>query len=171
VDEPYLINGSAELMRALVWPLLDNKLLKHPGVGLKALLPAELLDFVDREKADFHQRARLDKQNLVRSLQWTGESLLDLANSRLQACAADGRNPTLRDLLDESISDGRLLDAMRSLRVPRHMFKFLYQAMVAHTNAHTDAAPAWQISSAVFESTLALYQRDQNAFDRGMGTV
>jgi len=171
VDEPYLINGSAELMRALVWPLLDNKLLKHPGVGLKALLPAELLDFVDREKADFHQRARLDKQNLVRSLQWTGESLLDLANSRLQACAADGRNPTLRDLLDESISDGRLLDAIRSLRVPRHMFKFLYQAMVAHTNAHTDAAPAWQISSAVFESTLALYQRDQNAFDRGMGTV
>ena len=42
VDEPYLINGSAELMRALVWPLLDNKLLKHPGIGFKLLLPSEL---------------------------------------------------------------------------------------------------------------------------------
>jgi len=171
VDEPYLINGSAELMRAMVWPLLDNKLLKHPGLGFKVLLPSALIDFVDRETADFHQRARLDKQNLVRSLQWTGESLLDLANARLVACAAEGRRPTLRDLLDESISDARLLDAMRSLRVPRHLSKFLYQAMVAHTNAHTDAEPAWRISSAVFESTLALYQRDQSAFERGMGTV
>ncbi|MBN1588446.1 MAG: hypothetical protein JW888_02935, partial [Pirellulales bacterium] len=152
VDEPYLINGSAELMRALVWPLLDNKLLKHPGVGFKVLLPSELTDFVDRETADFHQRARLDKQNLVRSLQWTGESLLDLAGSRLEACAAEGSKPTLRGLLDESISDTRLLDAMRSLRVPRHLFKFLYQAMVAHCNAHTDAQPAWRISSDVFES-------------------
>jgi len=171
VDEPYLINGSVELMRALVWPLLDNKLLRHPGVGLKVLLPSELTDFVDRETSDFHQRARLDKQNLVRSLQWTGESLLDLADARLTACAADGRTPRLRDLLDETISDTRLLDAMRSLRVPRHLFKFLYQAMVAHTNAHTDAQPVWRISSDVFESTLALYQRDQTAFERGMGTV
>ena len=31
VDEPYLINGSTELMRALIWPMLDNKFLKHPG--------------------------------------------------------------------------------------------------------------------------------------------
>ena len=171
VDEPYLINGSSELMRALVWPLLDNKLLKHPGVGFKVLLPSELTDYIDRESADFHQRARLDKQNLIRSLQWTGESLLDLANARLEACAAEGRKPQLRDLLDEGITDARLLEAMRSLRVPRHLSKFLYQAMVAHTNAHTDAKPAWKISSDIFESTLALYQRDQSAFERGMGTV
>src|SRR5690606_33623996 len=80
VDEPYLINGSAELMRALVWPLLDNKLLKHPGVGLKLLLPDDLVGFLDREDRDFHQRARLDKQNLIRSLAWTGQSLWDLTN-------------------------------------------------------------------------------------------
>lgn len=171
VDEPYLINGSAELMRALMWPLLDNKLLKHPGVGFKVLLPSELIDFVDRETSDFHQRARLDKQNLVRSLQWTGESLLDLAGARLEACAVEGRHPKLRELIDDGVSDARLLEAVRSLRVPRHLFKFLYQAMVAHTNAHTDAEPAWRISSAVFESTLALYQRDQNAMERGMGAI
>ncbi|MCX7425708.1 MAG: hypothetical protein NTW96_08820 [Planctomycetia bacterium] len=171
VDEPYLINGSAELMRALVWPLLDNKLLKHPGVGLKLLLPDDLVEFLDREDRDFHQRARLDKQNLIRSLAWTGQSLWDLANARLQACSADGRNPTLRDLLDEEITDNRLLDAMRSLRVPRHLFKFLYRLIVAHTNAHTDAEPVWRIAPATFEATLALYQRDQEAYDRGHGTV
>ena len=33
VDEPHLINGSPELMRALLWPMLDNKFLKHPGLG------------------------------------------------------------------------------------------------------------------------------------------
>ena len=171
VDEPYLINGSSELMRALVWPMLDNKLLKHPGLGFKVLLPSELIDFIDRETADFHQRARLDKQNLVRSLQWTGESLLDLANARLEACAAEGRKPLLRDLIDEKVSDQRLLDVMRSLRVPRHLFKFLYQAIVAHTNAHTDAEPVWRVTPEVFESTFALYQREQNAFERGRGTV
>ncbi len=42
VDEPYLINGATDLMRALVWPMLDNKFLKHPGLGLKLLLPIEL---------------------------------------------------------------------------------------------------------------------------------
>ncbi len=88
VDEPYLINGSTELMQALVWPMLDNKFLKHPGMGLKLLLPVELERLVDRQERDFHQRARLDKQNLVRSLAWTGQSLYDLANARLAACAS-----------------------------------------------------------------------------------
>src|SRR5690606_35970721 len=41
VDEPHLINGSAELMKMLVWPMLDNKFLKHPGLGLKMMLRSE----------------------------------------------------------------------------------------------------------------------------------
>ena len=173
VDEPYLINGQANLMRSLIWPMLDNKLLKHPGLGIKLLLPEELCYFVDSESREFHQRARLDKQNLVRSLAWTGESLYDVANARLAACVPDGseKKPTLDDLLDDSISHQRLLEALRSLRVPRHMFKFLYRAIVAHTNAHTDAAPSWQVSSATFESELAVYLRDQDSFDRGTGAV
>ena len=40
VDEPYLINGSSERMQALVWPMLDNKFLKHPGVITLEFLPA-----------------------------------------------------------------------------------------------------------------------------------
>ena len=173
VDEPYLINGTANLMKSLLWPMLDNKLLKHPGVGIKLLLPEELCYFVDGEGREFHQRARLDKQNLVRSLAWTGESLYDVANARLAACAASGvdKKPTLDDLFDESITHQRMLEAFRSLRVPRHMFKFLYRVIVAHTNAHTESNPSWRISSADFESTLAVYLRDQDNFDRGTGAV
>jgi len=170
VDEPHLVNGSAERMRALIWPLLDNKFLKHPGLGIKLLLPIELSYYLEREDRDFYQRARLDKQNMTPSLEWSGEALYDIANVRIKACAADGKSPTLRDLFDPSITDQRLIDSMRQLRVPRHLFKFIYRLLVAHCNAHTDDAPAWQISRETFESTLAVYQRDQDAFDRGMGT-
>ncbi|MEN6457645.1 MAG: hypothetical protein ABFC63_01835 [Thermoguttaceae bacterium] len=168
VDEPYLINGSTDLMRALVWPMLDNKFLKHPGLGLKMLLPIELERLLDRESRDFHQRARLDKQNLIRTLGWTGQSLYDMANARIAACAAEKRTPKVLDLF-EGVDQRRLIDAFASLRVPRHLFKFLYRLFTAHCNAHTEEEPSWKISSSTFESVLALYARDQDAFDRGVG--
>jgi len=169
VDEPYLINGSAEMMRALLWPMLDNKFLKHPGMGLKMMLPIELSRFIERESRDFYQRARLDKQNMVPTLQWSGEALFDVANARLAACAENGAAPTLRELFDEAVTEQRLIEALRTLRVPRHMFKFMYRLLVAHCNAHTDHDPVWKISAATFESVLALYARDQNAMELGLG--
>jgi hypothetical protein len=168
VDEPHLINGSLEQMRALLWPMLDNKFLKHPGIGFKLLFPIELSQFIDREDRDFYQRARLDKQNMIPSLEWTGEALFDVASARLKACAVAGSSPALKDLFDPSITERRLTDAFRSLRVPRHLFKFMYRLFVAHCNAYTDDAPNWKISSERFESVLALYGRDQDAFDRGL---
>lgn len=170
-DEPYVINGTPELMRLLVWPMLDNKLLKHPDVGFKMLLPSELGDFVEKEGREFHEHARLDKQNLVRSLDWTGQSLMDLANARLAACANEGRNPTLRDLFDDTISDQRLLDALAQLKVPRDLFKFMYRVLVTHVNAYPDDSPVWRIPNTTFESALALYQRDREAFERGQGVL
>lgn len=170
LDEPYVVNGSAERMRAILWPMLDNKFLKHPGIGFKLLLPAELTYFIDREDRQFHQRARLDKQNLIRSLEWTGQSLYDLANARLKACATPGHSPGLPDLLDPAIDHNRLVNALRSLRVPRHLFKFLYRLLVTHTNAHSEENPVWRISGETFETVLALYLRDQDAYDRGAGT-
>lgn len=169
VDEPYLINGSTDLMQAMIWPMLDNKFLKHPGMGVKLLLPIELERQLDREDRDFHQRARLDKQNLVRSLEWTGQSLYDLANARLKACAAEGKSPALAALFEHSIDDRRLKDALATLRAPRHLFKFMYRLFTMHCNAHSDDQPVWEISSGTFEAVLAVYQRDQAAFDRGVG--
>ncbi len=169
VDEPYLINGSPELMRALLWPMLDNKFLKQPGFGLKMMLPIELSHYIEREDRDFYQRARLDKQNMIPSLEWTGEALYDIANARIRGCAADGQQPALTNWFDDTVSEQRLLDALRILRVPRHLFKFLYRLLVAHSSAHTDQSPSWKISRETFESALAVFTRDQDALDRGLG--
>jgi hypothetical protein len=165
VDEPHLINGSAELMKLLVWPMLDNKFLKHPGMGLKLMLPSELTRYVQAEEREFFQRSRLDKQNVISSFEWTGEALYDLANARLTACAMPGQTPQIRQLFDENVTQQRLIEAFRSLRVPRRLFKFLYQLIVEHCHAYTDQQPQWDIDGRTFESTLASYLRHQEAFD------
>src|SRR4029079_16345405 len=105
VDEPHLMNGSLENMRGLVWSMLDNKFLKQPGLGLKLLLPIELATYVEKEDRDFYQRARLAQQNMVPSLEWTGQSLYDLANARVAAFAAAGASPKLRDLFENDVTD------------------------------------------------------------------
>jgi hypothetical protein len=169
VDEPHLMNGSLENMKGLVWSMLDNKFLKQPGLGLKLLLPIELAGYVEKENRDFYQRARLDKQNMVPSLEWSGESLYDLANARVAACGAKGSNPQIRDLFEEGVDERRLVDAFATLRVPRHLFKFLYRLLAAHCQQYVDTQPAWKVAPSTFETQLALYRRDQAAVDRGLG--
>ncbi|MBX3425561.1 MAG: hypothetical protein KF688_07780 [Pirellulales bacterium] len=170
VDEPHLMNGKMENMKALVWSMLDNKFLKQPGLGLKLLLPIELGQYVEREDRDFYQRARLDKQNMVPSLEWTGESLYDLADARVSACAAEGRFPKLRDLFADEVTDARLVDAFAQLRVPRHLFKFLYRLLVTHCQQYVDNAPVWQIALGTFDTQLAIYRREQQAIDHGLAS-
>jgi hypothetical protein len=168
LDEPHLINGSAERMRQVVWPMLDNKFLKSPGIGLKMLLPLELYRFIEREDEQFNQRARLDKQNLVPSLEWSGETLYDIASTRVKAASVGEPPATLAQLFDESVDHRRLIDGLRSLRVPRQLFKFLYRLLVAHCHSHTDEQPVWRIPLERFERELAVFRRDQDAFDRGL---
>jgi hypothetical protein len=105
---------------------------------------------------------------MVPSLDWTGQSLYDLANARIKSCADDGQSPSLRSLVCDSIGDQRLIDAFALLRTPRHLFKFLYRLMVAHCHAHTDNEPVWHVPQETFEATLSVYRRDQNAVDRGL---
>jgi hypothetical protein len=168
LDEPHLVNGSAERMRQLIWPMLDNKFLKSPGLGLKLLLPVELYRFIEREDEAFNQRARLDKQNLVPSLEWSGETLYDIASTRVRAASVGDPPATLGQLFDDSVDQRRLLDGLRSLRVPRQLFKFLYRLLVAHCHAHTAEQPVYQIPIERFDTVLAVYRRDQEAFDRGL---
>ena len=160
VDEPHMTGGKPELMQRFVWPMLDNKLLKHPGIGFKIMLPQELHREIERETREFHERARLDKQNVIPAFQWTGESLYDLARARMIACAAEGRTPEPKDLFADDVSYERLLSAFQSLRVPRHLFRLLYRVLVDHCNRHTDAQPVYKIKAETFESTLAVYTRE-----------
>lgn len=171
VDEPHLINGSAQRMRDLLWPMFDNKFLKHPGMGFKLLLPIEVSFHLSKEDKEFFERSRLDKQNLIRSLLWTGESLYDVANDRVRACSkSDNGQPAFRNLFDEGIPNAELIATLERLRVPRHMFKFLHRLLVDHCNRYTDENPRWTIGRETLQSTLALYLRDLQDFDRGMGT-
>jgi len=75
---------------------------------------------------------------------------------------------TLSSLFDPAVDQRRLIDGLRSLRVPRQLFKFLHRLLVAHCHSHTDEQPVYRISLAEFERELAVFRRDQDAFDRGL---
>ena len=85
------------------WPLLDNKFLKSPGLGFKLLLPEELYLFIEREDEQFNQRARFDKQNLVPALEWSGETLYDIASTRVRSASVVNPPATLGALFDDSV--------------------------------------------------------------------
>jgi hypothetical protein len=93
VDEPTLVNGDVRRMKAIVWPLFNSKFLQQERIGMKLLLPLELRHELYRERNDFFQVARLDKQNLVERLTWSGATLYDLCNARLRACLKPGAAP------------------------------------------------------------------------------
>jgi hypothetical protein len=173
VDEPQQVEGDPRKMRSLVWPLLDHKFLRHPGIGVKLLLPIELAYYLEKENKEFYDRARPDKLNMIKPLRWTGPSLYDLASDRLRACrpdpSANGEAPRLRRLIDEAISDDYLKDALGNLRTPRHLFKFLHRLIEEHCHRHTEDAPRWTIDYDTFRTTYAAYMRDLEAFDRGYG--
>ena len=174
VDEPQLISGVPDAMRDFIWPLLDNKLLKHKGLGLKLLLPIELWGFLQKESKEFYERSRLDKQNTVQSLEWSGQALYDMAGERLTASLPpekqeEGVRLSLRDLVHEEVQTSQMIHELDHLRVPRHLFKFLYRLFTEHCNTYTSDEPEWRIKPPTFEAVLKLYLRDLEAFDRGYG--
>jgi hypothetical protein len=153
VDEPSLISGNPEAMRALIWPLLSNKFLQMDGVGVKMLLPIELRHALYRESSAFFQEARLDKQNLVDRLSWTGAMLYDLCDARLKACLEPGAKPIgLVDLFAEDVTERDLVDALDQMHQPRDAFKFLYQCLSEHCSNVTAGQQAWRVPRLVLET-------------------
>ncbi len=173
VDEPQLIEGDPRRMRALVWPLLDHKFLRHPGLGVKLLLPIEMAYYLEKEDKAFYDRARPDKLNMIKPLRWSGASLYDLASDRLRVCAGrppdDSNPPRLRQFLDEAISDDTITDSLNQLRTPRQLFKFLNRLIQEHCHRHTEDKPRWTIDADTFRSVYQAHLRDLEAFDRGFG--
>ncbi|MFU8830415.1 MAG: hypothetical protein ACNA8P_13410, partial [Phycisphaerales bacterium] len=133
IDEPTLISGDPQRMRPVVWPLLNNKFLQVPQIGVKALLPLELRHELFRESSAFFQEARLDKQSLVERLTWTGSMLYDLCSARLNACRveADGKM-SLVDLFASDVTRQDLVDALDQMHQPRDAFKMMYQCISEH---------------------------------------
>lgn len=152
VDEPTLISGDYDRMRAVVWPMLNNKFLQQDGVGVKMLLPVELRYALYKESAAFFQEARLDKQNMVDRLSWTGAMLYDLCTSRLHACLQPGATPiSLLDLFSEEVTRSDLVDALDQMHQPRDAFKFLYRCMAEHCSNVTKEDKNVRIPKAVLD--------------------
>ncbi len=171
VDEPQMIEGDPRKMRAFIWPLLDHKFLRHPGLGVKLLLPIELAYYLEKEDKDFYDKARPDKLNMIKPLRWTGPSLYDLASDRLKACApsANGDGPRLRQFVEDTVSDDTLKDALGNLRTPRQLFKFLHRLLEEHCHRHTEDQPKWSVDQDTFRTVYSAHLRDIEAFDRGYG--
>jgi hypothetical protein len=161
VDEPTLVSGDPDRMRSIIWPTLNNKFLQQDGVGVKMLLPIELRHMLFKESSSFFQEARLDKQNLVERLNWTGAMLYDLCDARLRACRAAGAQPiTLLDLFAEDVTRKDLVDALDQMHQPRDAFKFLYACMTEHCSNVTREDQEYRIPRLVLE-TVRKQQSDR----------
>lgn len=154
VDEPTVVNGVPERMRALVWPMLNNKFLQQDRVGVKLLLPIELRYELQRESAEFFRQARLDKQNMIERLSWSGAVLYDLCTARLNACRSPnvGEPMSLRDLFEERVSVQELIDALDQMQQPRDAFKFIYTVIQEHCSNVPDEQPEFKISKPVLDT-------------------
>lgn len=134
VDEPALINSDSERMKHVVWPMLNNKFLQQERCGIKMLLPIELGQLLEKESKEFRQQARLDKQNLVNPLRWTGTTLYDLCSARFRSCQKDSSETfeELKDLFEDDVEIRDLVDALDQMHQPRDAFKFLYSVILRH---------------------------------------
>jgi hypothetical protein len=153
IDEPTLINGNVKRMKSIVWPLMNNKFLQQDRFGIKMLLPLDLKHELFRESTEFFREARLDKQNLVERLTWSGAMLYDICTARLNACRPEGSEAiSLRDLFDESVSHQDLVDALDQMQQPRDAFKLMYQIVQEHCANVPEEQPVWKVPKLMLDS-------------------
>jgi hypothetical protein len=119
------------------------------------LLPLELRHMLNRESPEFFREARLDKQNLIERLSWSGALLYDLCTARLNACrdpSANGSRLTLRDLFDDTVTQQDLIDALDQMQQPRDAFKFVYQLIHEHCSNIPEEAAQFKIPRPVLDA-------------------
>lgn len=169
VDEPTIVNGDPDRMKAVVWPLLNNKFLQQEGVGVKMLLPMELRHAVFKESSAFFQGARLDKQSLVERLSWTGSTLYDLCEQRLHACRQREATPLpLLGLFTEDVSRQDLTEALERLHQPRDAFKLMYRCINDHCASVTRGQEEWRIPRLTLLNVLKAESERVQQMHRGI---
>lgn len=164
VDEPTFISGKPKRMQPLIWVMFDNKFLQQERVGFKLLLPVELRHMLHHESADFFQEARMDKQNLIDRLTWSGVTLYDLCSARLRACREGNgdsndqqsepaaENLTLMDLFQEDVTRETLVDALDKMHQPRDAFKFMYSVIQEHCRMVPEDSLDFRVPRLVLET-------------------
>jgi hypothetical protein len=170
VDEPVMVHGDKKRMQSIVWPMLNNKFLQQEGIGFKMLLPIELGDLLNRESEDFYRQARMDKQNLINPLEWTGATLYDVATRRLRSCqGTTGRRiEKLADLFEEGVGNGDLIAALDHMHQPRDAFKFLYSVIQEHCQNTPDDEPRYKIPKLTLEQVRKRHSQRVGNLARGL---
>lgn len=170
VDEPSLVNGDAERMRAVVWPMLNNKFLQQDSLGVKMLLPIELRHAIYKESSQFFQEARLDKQNMVDRLSWSGGMLYDLCEARLRACRVEGaESMSLLDMFAEDVTRQDLVDALEQMHQPRDAFKFIYACLNEHCQNVTADQQQFRVPRLVLDNVRKRQAERVQSLYRGIG--
>ncbi len=168
VDEPTLISGDTERMRAVIWPLFNNKFLQQNNIALKMLLPLELRHELYKQSEDFFQEARLDKQNMIDRLQWSGATLYDLCGSRMNACLAEGSGSlSLTELFEDEVQRQDIVDALDQMRQPRDAFKMMYQLIQEHCSNTTEEEERFQIPKLVLDQVRRAQSERLEGLQRG----
>ncbi|MAE65121.1 MAG: hypothetical protein CMJ18_12695 [Phycisphaeraceae bacterium] len=170
VDEPTSVSGQPERMRAIIWPMLDNKFLQQSRFGFKLLLPIELRHQLFRESSTFFQEARLDKQSMIERLSWSGATLYDLCTSRLRACSArdDDDDLTLNDLFEQDVSRVMIIDALDQMQQPRDAFKFLYNVIQEHCRMVPSDDENYRISRITLDTVRRAQAQRVQELHRGL---
>ncbi|MEM7308441.1 MAG: hypothetical protein AAF682_17300 [Planctomycetota bacterium] len=126
IDEPSALNGDPDGPRRFVETLLDHKLLQLPGLAMKLFLPIELEGLYSEGRVEALKRMRLDKSNLIPTMTWTGQELIEIARTRLSTCLeSDARARDLFDLFHSDIDPNFVRDTLETLGTPRHALGFL----------------------------------------------
>jgi hypothetical protein len=150
VDEPTAVGGDADCMRSLVGPLLSSRFLQHRGLAVKLLLPADLGERFGREDGSFFRAARLDKQNAVERLHWTGAMLARVCDARIRAASSRPASAVpVESLFDAAVGRKKIEEALASCGNPREACRMIY-AMLQEHMAHADAGSK-TIPAATFE--------------------
>ena len=169
VDEPVVVNGDANRMKSVIWPMLHNKFLQQDSVGFKLLLPIELSHILRKESADFFLQARLDKQNMIERLEWTGATLYDIASRRVKACASkEAKLERLTDLFEDDVASQDVMDALDQMSQPRDAFKFLYRVIQEHCSNTSDDAPVYKVPKLVLDQIRKQQSQRVQDLQRGL---
>jgi hypothetical protein len=174
IDEPTLVSGKPQRMQSIIWPMLDNKFLQQQSIAVKLLLPIELRYQLQRESGDFFQEARLDKQNMIDRLTWSGATLYDLCSNRLRACyqpppgETEARPIQLTDLFAEDVNRQMVIDALEQMHQPRDAFKFLYAVVQEHCRMVSGDEAAYRIPRLTLETIRRTQAQRVQELHRGL---
>jgi len=155
LDEPSALTADGDAGRRFAETLLDHKLLQLPDLALKLFLPIELDRIYRSATPEQLKRMRLDKSNLVETLDWTGQELIEIASYRIRICSSQSEGLSLWSFFAEDLEKDYVRETLERLGTPRYVLGFLSHAFREYARDLPsdlgDDDPRWRIPRAHFD--------------------